>query len=281
MKRYSIPILVFVALIIWVFVCVSYPSNALTFYALDVGQGDALFIQTPEKYQVVVDGGPDMRVLAELGQVMPFYDRTIDLMVLSHPQADHMFGLVEILKRYRVANVLFTGVNYPTGLYKEFEKLIHNEGAHVIVAHAGQKIMMGSAELDVLYPFTTIAGTDAVSDVNDTSLAATVRFGKTSFLFMGDAGIAEEAALAGSGTTLDVDVFKLSHHGSRTSNTRLFLEKTTPKIAVVSVGEKNTYGHPNPDTLARLGDVPIYRTDMQGRVEVISDGEHMSVKTER
>lgn len=281
MRNYRIFILVCLACAVWVFVYVSYPSGTLAFYALDVGQGDALFIETPEKYQVVADGGPDMRVLSELGHVMPFYDRTIDLMVLSHPQADHMFGLVEILKRYRVANVLMTGVNYPTGLYKEFLKLAQDEGANVVVAHAGQKIELGSAEMDVLYPFDVIDGTDAIGDVNDTSLAATVRFGATSFLFMGDAGIAEEAALAQAGGSLDIDVLKISHHGSRTSTTQLFLERTTPSVAVVSVGEKNSYGHPNPDTLARLGTIPLYRTDTQGRVAVISDGEHISVKPER
>lgn len=281
MKRYFIPILLCAALIVWVFVYFTYPSNELSFYALDVGQGDALFIETPEKYQVVVDGGPDMSVLSELSRVMPFYDRTIDLMVLSHPQADHMFGLVEILKRYRVANILMTGVNYSSELYEEFKKAAEEEGANIIIAHVGQKVVLGSAALDVLYPFTNIAGTDAVGDVNDTSLAGMVRYGKTSFLFAGDAGIQEEVALVNAGTLLDIDVLKVSHHGSRTSNTQLFLEKTTPQIAVVSVGAKNTYGHPNPDTLARLGNVPLYRTDTQGRVAVISDGEHISVKTER
>ena len=281
MRKYRIPILMCLACAVWVFVYVSYPSGTLAFYALNIGQGDALFIETPEKYQAVVDGGPDMRVLSELSRVMPFYDRTIDLMVLSHPQADHMFGLVEILKRYRVANILMTGVNYQTGLYKEFLKLAQDEDANIGIAHAGQKIVLGSAELDVLYPLAPIAGTDAIGDVNDTSLAGLLRFGATSFLFTGDAGIAEEAALVQSGGSLDIDVLKISHHGSRTSTTQLFLERTTPSIAVVSVGEKNSYGHPNPDTLARLGNIPLYRTDTQGRVAVISDGEHISVKTER
>ena len=281
MRKYRIPILMCLACAVWVFVYVSYPSGTLAFYALNIGQGDALFIETPEKYQVVVDGGPDMRVLSELSRVMPFYERTIDLMVLSHPQADHMFGLVEILKRYRVANILMTGVNYQTGLYKEFLKLAQDEGANIGIAHAVQKIVLGSAELDVLYPLAPIAGTDAIGDVNDTSLAGLLRFGATSFLFTGDAGIAEEAALVQSGGSLDIDVLKISHHGSRTSTTQLFLERTTPSIAVVSVGEKNSYGHPNPDTLARLGNIPLYRTDTQGRVAVISDGEHISVKTER
>lgn len=280
MRTYLIPILVCAACVVWVFAYCAYPSDTLSFYALNVGQGDALFIETPEKYQIVVDGGPDMRVLSELSRVMPFYDRTIDLLVLSHPQADHMFGLLEILKRYRVANVLMTGVNYPTDLYAEFLKLIHEEGAHVVFAHAGQKVVLGSAELDVLYPLGIINGTDVVGDVNDMSLAGVVRYGDTSFLFMGDAGLVEEAVLAESGVPLDIDVLKISHHGSRTSTSQLFLEKTTPEIAVVSVGAKNTYGHPNPDTLARLGGVPLYRTDTQGRVAIISNGEHISVKTE-
>lgn len=280
-RKYLIPIFVCAACVVLMFAYCAYPSDTLSFYALNVGQGDALFIETPEKHQVVVDGGPDMRVLSELSRVMPFYDRTIDMLVLSHPQADHMFGLLEILKRYRVANVLMTGVNYPTDLYAEFLKLVREEGAHVVFAHAGQTVALGSVELDVLYPLGIIHGTDAVGDVNDTSLAGVVRYGDTSFLFMGDAGLAEEVVLVESGVSLDIDVLKISHHGSRTSTSQLFLEKTTPEIAVVSVGAKNTYGHPNPDTLARLGNIPLYRTDTQGRVKVVSDGEHIRVKTER
>ena len=109
-------------ILVWLLVWLTAPNGKLKFYALDVGQGDAIFIETPRKNQILVDGGPNSKVLSELGEVMPFYDRTIDLIVLTHPQQDHIFGLVEVLKRYKVANVLITGVDYSGGAYEEFKR---------------------------------------------------------------------------------------------------------------------------------------------------------------
>lgn len=280
-KRYYFFFLIFTAVSVWVFVVAGAPRNYLSVYALNIGQGDAIFVETPQRHQIVIDGGPDARVLSELSAVMPFWDRSIDLIVLTHPQEDHMFGLIEVLRRYDVANVLMTGVNYPTRTYEEFKKAVRAEGAHVVIARAGEKIRFGDGvEMDVLFPEIAVAGKDAPADVNDTSMATRVRFGKKNFLFMGDAGMQEESALVNSGEDIDIDVLKVSHHGSKTSTSQLFLEKTSPALALVSVGAKNKYGHPHPDTLARLAGIPLYRTDTQGRVAVYTDGERISVATE-
>ncbi|MBI5913026.1 MBL fold metallo-hydrolase [Candidatus Azambacteria bacterium] len=280
-KRYYFFFLVFTAISVWAFAVAGAPRDFLSVYALDVWQGDAIFIETPQGHQVLIDGGPDTRVLSELSSVMPFWDKSIDLIVLTHPQEDHMFGLIEVLGRYDVANVLMTGVNYHTRTYEEFKKAVEEEGARVIIARAGEKIRFDDGvEMDVLFPASTVAGQDAPADVNDTSVAARLRFGEKSFLFMGDAGMQEEAALVRSGEDIDIDVLKVSHHGSKTSTSQLFLEKTTPEFAVVSVGAKNKYGHPHQDTLARLTGVPLYRTDTQGRIAVYTNGERISVATE-
>ena len=280
-KRYYFFFLVFTAISVWVFAVAGASRDFLSVYALDIGQGDAIFIETPQRHQILIDGGPDARVVSELGSVMSFWDRSIDLIVLTHPQEDHMFGLLEVLRRYDVANVLLTGVNYHTRTYEEFKKAVEKEGARVILAQAGENIRFDDgAEMDVLFPVSEVAGKDAPADVNDTSVAARLRFGEKTFLFMGDAGMQEEAALIHSGENIDIDVLKVSHHGSKTSTSRLFLEKTTPALAVVSVGAKNKYGHPHQDTLARLRGVPLYRTDTQGRIAVYTDGERISVTTE-
>lgn len=281
-KRYYFFFLFFTAISVWAFAVVNAPRNFLSVYALDVGQGDAIFIETPRRHQILIDGGPDTRVVSQLGEVMSFWDRSIDLIVLTHPQEDHMFGLIDVLRRYDVANVLMTGVNYHTRTYEEFKKAVEKEGARVMIAQAGEKIRLDDGvEIDILFPANAIAGTDAPADVNDTSVAARLRFGERTFLFMGDAGVQEEAALVHSGENIDIDVLKVNHHGSKTSTSKLFLEKTTPALAVVSVGAKNKYGHPHPDALARLAGVPLYRTDMQGRVAVYTDGDRISVATER
>src|SRR3990170_116403 len=152
-KLYLTLSIIIAAILVWFAVFYSLPDGRLKFYALDVGQGDAIFIETPRKAQVLIDGGPDMKVLGQLSAVMPFYDRSIDLLVLTHPQEDHMFGLVEVLKRYRVDKVLMTGVNYPTGTYKEFKRVIEEKKIPVIIVRAGQKINLGGdGVIDILYP---------------------------------------------------------------------------------------------------------------------------------
>ncbi|MEK7066907.1 MAG: ComEC/Rec2 family competence protein [Patescibacteria group bacterium] len=269
-------------ILVWLLVWLTAPNGKLKFYALDVGQGDAIFIETPRKNQILVDGGPNSKVLSELGEVMPFYDRTIDLIVLTHPQQDHIFGLVEVLKRYKVANVLITGVDYSGGAYEEFKKIISEKGINVFIAQSGQKVFLDKdTSLDVLYPFEKLFSEKFAGDVNDTSVAAVLSFGNKKFLLAGDAGLMEEAGLVNSGADIDIDVLKLNHHGSKYANSRLFLEKTSPEIAVVSSGKNNRYGHPHKETLGRLANIPLYRTDTQGRIAVLTDGKDLSVKTER
>lgn len=280
--RYFILSLLIATVLVWSAVFSSLPDGRLKFYALDVGQGDSIFIETPRKTQVLIDGGPDMKVLGQLSAVIPFYDKSIDLMILTHPQEDHMFGLVEVLKRYRVGKVLMTGVNYPTGTYKEFKRVIAEKNIPVVIARAGQKINLGDgATIDILYPFGNLSGTDFAGDVNDTSVAALVSFGGKKFLTMGDAGMKEEVDIINSGQNTDIDVLKVSHHGSRFSTSQLFLDKTTPAIALISSGVHNLYGHPHKETLARLANITLYRTDTQGRIAVITDGKDLTVKTER
>lgn len=266
-----------------VFVTLFFQSSGLAVYALDVGQGDAIFIETPNKTQILIDGGPTSAVLSELPEVMPFFDRHIDLLVLTHPQEDHIYGLVEVLKRYRVGAVLFTGVIYPQGSYTEFKRVLVEKQIPVYFARNGQTIDTGDgARLKVVYPFSTLAGqVISEADINDTSVGLVLSFGMKKFLFMGDATLKEEMELVNSGEDIDSDVLKLSHHGSKTSTSIPFLEKVTPEIAIASLGKNNRYGHPHKQVTDRLFNIPFYRTDSTGRVLIETDGKNIVVRTKR
>jgi len=240
---------------------------------LDVGQGDAAFVVAPGGQQVLIDGGPDNSILEKLGRLMPFWDRTIDLIILSHPEKDHISGLIEVLKRYKVENILWTGVVRDTPEYREWLAGIKKEGAKIIIAQAGQNLKIGELAIDVLSPLENMAGQE-LKDSNDSSVVAKLIFGKDSFLFTGDISEKVEASLAQNLSEISANVLKVSHHGSKYSSGDQFLAKVLPQTAVIEVGKDNSYGHPTQDTLDRLAKygINIKRTDQNGDIKIISDG---------
>jgi len=249
----------------------------------DVGQGDAILVETPRGHQILIDGGPDFSVLEKLGQEMPFYDRSIDLIILTHPEHDHIAGLIEVLKRYRVDNILWTGVLRDTAEYREWLKLIEKEGAEVKIAQLGQKItcsrrLLGQQVFNILNPLENLEG-KKVQNSNNTSIIAKLIFNENSFLFTGDAYKSVERKLLEKEINLDSDVLKVGHHGSKTSTSEEFLEQVLPEIAVISAGLENRYGHPHQETLATLNkyDIKVLRTDKEGDIKIISDGYNLKV----
>ncbi len=211
-----------IVIFIWSFIFKYGADGNLKIYFLNVGQGDAIFIETPEKIQVLIDGGPDNSVLSELSKVMPFYDREINLLVITHPQKDHIFGLIDVLKRYKVDNILFSSIEYKNSLYKELSGLVKEKNINKIEAKAGVQINLGEfVSMDVLYPFSDMSGVK-VENPNNTSLALILKFFDRKFLFSGDAELKEELNLSNSGLDIDVDVLKINHHGSKTSSSVLF-----------------------------------------------------------
>ena len=253
----------------------------VTFF--DVGQGDAVFIETSQGQQILMDGGPDSTILDKLAKAMPFCDRTVDLIILTHPEHDHMAGLLEVLKRYKVENILWTGTIRDTAEYKEWERLIQEEKARIIIAQAGQVICGGRTsagrfDLSVLFPFEDLEG-KVFKDSNNTSIVAKLTFGENSFLFSGDIYKSIEKMLLEKGIDIDSDVLKIGHHGSKTSTAENFIEKVSPEIAVISTGKENRYGHPHQetlDTLEKYG-INILRTDRDGDIKIISNGTNYEV----
>ena len=249
----------------------------VTFF--DVGQGDAIFIETPKGNKILIDGGPDSALLEKLGENLPFWDRTIDLLILTHPESDHLTGLLEVLRSYKVKNILWTGILMDTAGFKKWEKLIKQENAKIYLAQAGQKIIISpKIVLEVLHPFENLEG-KSVKDVNNTSIVLRLDFLEISFLFTGDVYKSAEKELVEQGSNINSDVLKVGHHGSKTSSDEEFIKEVLPEMAVISVGKNNSYGHPHSETLAILEKygISIFRTDLNGDIKIISDGINYEV----
>ncbi len=257
-------------------------SGRLTVTFLDIGQGDAILIEAPEGQRILVDGGPSGEAItAALGRNLPFYDRRIDLVVLTHPQADHLGGLPAVLENYNVRAVLADPVHTDSALYDVWTDSLRAAGVPVTPAERGQSIdLQDDAGLSVLNPAAGVTATDAAA-LNDTSVVLRLTMGNFSFLLTGDISVQAEAAIVRGGTDLEADVLKVAHHGSLTSTSPLFLRRVRPLLDVISVGADNRFGHPAPEVLRRLRDDTVLRTDLSGDVTVSTDGEHLWVQTQR
>lgn len=222
-------------------------SDELEIVFFDVGQGDSIYIETPNSFQVLIDGGPNLKVLEKLGQEMPFYDRSIDLVVLTHPDHDHLYGLLEVLKRYEVKNILWTGIVKDSAEYREWVKLIKEEQANILIAEVGQRIVLKEdIYLEIIHPFENLEGREE-KYVNDTSVVARLVFNEGKVLLTGDISKKVEKQLE----NVRAGILKVAHHGSKSSSCFEFIEKVSPEIAVISVGE-NSWGHPSEEVLQTL-----------------------------
>ncbi|TAL20282.1 MBL fold metallo-hydrolase [Patescibacteria group bacterium] len=252
----------------------------------DVGQGDSFLLRDAVGNDVLVDGGPSDTVVEKLGRYLPPTDRTIELLVLTHPHADHVNGLPEVLRRYRVERVLLSGVDHGTGAYREFREEIERQKIPVTLVATSTELTVGELKIKTLWPEESWERRAPPRDnlalgggVNDTSVVLRASFGQTDFMLMGDASSAVEEELIRSGGELAAEVLKVGHHGSKYSTSRGFLRAVQPKIAVIQVGAKNRYGHPTLQTLRRLEEAgaKIYRNDRDGDVELSTDGVNLQV----
>ncbi len=264
---------------VWSVLCDFNKSDFLEVTFFDVGQGDAAFIETGGSRQVLIDGGSDSLILEKLGKEMPFWDRTIDLIILTHPEHDHMAGLLEVLKRYEVENILWTGAVRDTAEFREWEKLIKEENANIIIARSLLRVGFNNSYIDVLYPFEDLEGQET-KNANNTSIVARLVFGEKSFLFTGDIEKSAERKLLESGAEVDSDVLKVAHHGSKTSSIPEFIEKVSPEIAVISSGKDNSFGHPHPETLETLSKcgINVLRTDESGDIKIVCNSQSLKLK---
>ncbi len=247
------------------------PDGNLRVAFLDIGQGDALLMTTPGNQRILIDGGPDFSLLEHLGEELPFFEKTIDLLILSHSDADHVAAFPEILRRYNVRKVLFTGIARDTAIYSAFLDAVRESGVDIILAEAGNDLDLGAGMmLDILWPLQSMFGEEP-KETNNTSIVAKIVWKDHEVLLTGDIEKEVEEALLKAGMDLRSDILKVAHHGSRTSSSSGFLLAVAPGLAVISVGRENTYGHPHPSVLGRFEAlrIPVRRTDREGTVEVV------------
>lgn len=245
---------------------------------LDVGQGDAVFIETPDGVQVLVDGGPGSSVLRALGEVMGVRDHTIDIVVGTHPDRDHIGGLVDVLERYEVGAILKTENESDTSVAAAYAATTEQEGAEVIYARRGQTFTLGaSTTLRVLYPDTDPSNMES----NTSSIVLQLTYGDIDFLLTGDSPKnIEEYLVLMEGEYLESEVLKVGHHGSRTSTSELFLDEVHPEYAVISASADNSYGHPHVEVTDLLFNkrIKTLSTAEEGNITFLSDGENIWVE---
>jgi len=235
----------------------------------DVGQGDSSLINLPGNNEILIDGGPDKTVLPKLGRYLPFYDRTLELVILTHPHADHVTGLVSLFDRYDVKKVMLTGVDYDAPVYQVFLDKIKEKNTEIIYPQDFDQLKLSSnIWLDIIYPQENLAS-QTFDDLNDSSIVAKLDTPDRDFIFTGDISLEIENQILASSTNtqLDVDVLKVAHHGSITSSGEKFIQAISPSSAVISVGE-NSFGHPSPRVIKRLERVgaEVLRTDQEGDI---------------
>jgi competence protein ComEC len=243
-------------------------KNELKVSFLDVGQGDAILISQGSN-QLLIDGGKDGKVLLEkLGRYIPFWDRNIEVMLATHPDQDHIGGLVDALRTYRVQTVLKTNAESDSQIYKKLEEEIGKSGAQKVETKKGLTIKFSNeAAAGILFPIDSLSETvDNAS--NDNSVVVKLTYGENTFLFTGDLPSTQESVLINSGQNLSAQILKTSHHGSKYATSNEFLEAVKPQEAIISVGKNNSYGHPNQEVLQRLLQykINILRTDEKGDI---------------
>jgi|SRR3989338_6921988 len=284
-KGAAILVLLALTLCIWYAALQEDRRGALTVSFLDVGQGDSIFIQAPSGRQVLIDGGSSASVLRSLSRVSPWYDRSIDVVIPTHPDQDHIGGLIDVLARYRVDTVIHSSVQGDTKTFAAFTAAVTEEHARDVVGKRGQVVDLGKgAYLEILSPDRDVPRVDT----NDGCVVARLVYGTTAFMLSCDAPQSIEnylVALAStplgtSGGSLRANVLKAGHHGSKTSSSPLFLGYVAPEYGVFSRGCNNKYGHPAAETVAtfaRFG-IPTFDTCTDGTVTFVSDGKTVRKK---
>ena len=279
-----------------------WPDGKLHIFFCDVGQGDAIYVRMPSGADLLVDGGPSNAVLSCLGRHMPFYDRMIDVVVMTHPQKDHLFGLIEVVKRYTVKYFVTVPVANPTETYTDLKKALEAKNIFIKYPTTGTHIDFTKVDLEVIWPESQwlnqtlslnnaevnkiregrVLGMSTDHDLNIFSLYLHLKYGQFDLLLTGDGDSPVQSLIWQLGfenrLPRDLEVLKVPHHGSKTGMTDEFINFTRPKLSVIEVG-KNSYGHPNEEIISKLRHWgKVMRTDKEGDIEVVSDGKSWFVK---
>lgn len=279
------------SLVIAVFVCINIfiwslvltaqaHGGVLTVAFLNVGQGDAIYIEAPNGNQMLVDGGPNTAVLRELSAVMPWGDRSIDVVLATHPDKDHIAGLIDVIESYEIAQYFDSGVENDTGVYQTLLKTVSESNVPLTYARRGMRIVLDSTEGEEVYADILSPDSDVThAETNSGSIVLHLVYGEIEFMLTGDAPKNVEAHLGMlDGKDLESDVLKAGHHGSKTSSLAQFVDLVNPQFAVISAGKDNRYGHPHQEVMQLFKDrhIQTINTADVGAIIFTSDG--MSVR---
>jgi competence protein ComEC len=273
-------ILTVITALIWAAVF-ALPDGRLHLYFLDIGQGDGILLQTPSGRQLLIDGGASReQLLTQLGEVMPWWDRSLDMVLATHPDRDHMAAQVTVPERFSIDYALETPATHVDPDAKAWREAVVNRGAELVTQHNGGWVDLGDGvALWVLWPPEIPVQGDNAS--NENSLVAKLVYGDFSVLLTGDAGIPSESTWLAQQLPLASTILKVGHHGSAESTSLGLVEATNPQWAVIQVGATNTYGHPKQDVLDVLAGRMILRNDEDGRIHFSTDGMQVWVETDR
>ncbi len=280
-------------ILLWQFIA-SLLDDRLSITFCDVGQGDSAYLRFPDGRDMLIDGGPSAKVLQCLGKSMPFWDRQIDVVVLTHPDMDHFGGLLDVAQRYRIGMFLHNGRENSAPRYRELQKTLSRRGALMKSVAEGDVLTIGDVRALVLWPSRDIAfdtlgvSSDETSSFrinqNDRGIVLHIRYGTFDAVFPADVDERVQHDLLDRFSFSDkIEIFKVPHHGAETSMTEDFLSVVQPIIAVISVGANNRFGHPAPEIIEKLAKYgsKIFRTDQNGSITVRTDGKRITVETER
>jgi competence protein ComEC len=277
LKHGALLVLLFLNAYVWYeYFHVERPQLQVSF--LDVGQGDSILIEGPTGVQLLIDGGPDRSVLRKLPREMGYFDRSLDMLLATHPDKDHIAGLTDVFKQYRVSYFLSSGTSGTTATAGALSDAVRSEkDMTTFTARSGMRIHLGGeAYADVLYPDRDVSG----EETNEGSVIVRVVYGATSFMLTGDASSEIESYLLStySDEFLESTVLKAGHHGSRHSTSDGWLAAVEPKVVVISAGDDNSYGHPHREVLERVRaqGAQVVSTIESGTVEFVSDGVTVS-----
>ena len=266
-------------------------DDKLHLISCDVGQGDAI-LAVYKGNQILIDGGPDRRVLDCLAKYMPFWDKKIELVILTHPQDDHYGGLIEVFRSYEVGTFVANQVDSSTAGYRVLKNLVEASGVRVVNPTNNTSFRLGLLYLDIVNPSITLASdnkekTDegvlgaftTKKDLNDYSVVAILSLGEFDALLTGDIGPNLIPEILARGEIKDVEYIKVPHHGSKNGLTQELLERSKPDVAVISAGKNNRYGHPHQEVVDMLNNsnIKIFGTYDDGDIEVITDGESWQI----
>ena len=254
-------------------------SGILSVSFLDIGQGDSIYIEAPNGRQMIIDGGPNESLMSALPDVLQFGDKTIDVLVVTNPDADHYSGFLPLIDSYEIGAIVESGTTSDTALYNSFQDLISEKGTLHLEAYAGQRIILDKENdvyLEILFPDRDVATWDS----NDGSIVSRLVYGNTSVLLMGDSTKLTEGIVVSGSDLSGVDILKAGHHGSKTSTGLPLLQESKPSVVVISAGENNKYGHPDEETIENLNEmnIPYLVTMDEGTITFISDGEKFTRK---